>query len=72
MRGTLENTLPPEARGRVDLDAAALLVLSATESLILSASVLGASEHRLAEMAPLIAQFLLPGLSAPPLNGPSR
>ncbi len=63
MRGTLEDTLPPEARGRVDLEAAALLVLSATESLVLSARVLGYSERRLAEMAPLAAAFLLPGLS---------
>jgi AcrR family transcriptional regulator len=65
MRQTLEDTLPPEARGRVDLEAAALLVLSATESLVLSARVLGYGERRLAEMAPLIAAFLLPGLTDP-------
>jgi hypothetical protein len=65
IRGTLEDTLPSEARGRVDLEPAALLVLSATESLILSARVLGYSERRLAEMAPLIAEFLLSGLSDP-------
>ena len=53
MRQALEDTLPPHARGRVDLDAAALLVLSATESLVLSARVLGYDERRLAEMAPL-------------------
>jgi hypothetical protein len=62
MRETLEQTLPPRARGRVDLDAVALLVLSATESLVLSARVLGYSEQRLSEMAPLIAAALLPGL----------
>jgi AcrR family transcriptional regulator len=62
MRQTLEETLPPHTRGRVDLEAAALLVLSATESLVLSARVLGYSERRLAEMAPLIASTLLPGL----------
>jgi AcrR family transcriptional regulator len=62
MRETLADTLPPHARGRVDLEAAALLILSATESLVLSARVLGYSERRLAEMAPVIAAFLLPGL----------
>lgn len=65
MRETLEGTLSPHARGRVDLEGAALLVLSATESLILSASVLGYSERRLTEMAPLIAALLLPGLEDP-------
>lgn len=62
MRETLEETLPPHAKGRVDPEAAALLVLSATESLVLSARVLGYSERRLAEMAPVIASLLLPGL----------
>jgi AcrR family transcriptional regulator len=61
----LEDTLPPHTRGRVDLEAAALLVLSATESLVLSARVLGYSERRLAEMAPVIAALLLPGLEDP-------
>lgn len=65
MRETLEGTLSPHARGRVDLEAAALLVLSATESLVLSARVLGYSERRLAEMAPVIAALLLPGLEDP-------
>lgn len=63
MRDTLEQSLPLRARGRVDPEAAALLVLSATESLVLSARVLGYSERRLAEMAPRIAAFILPGLS---------
>jgi AcrR family transcriptional regulator len=62
MRETLEDTLSPHARGRVDMEAAALLVLSATESLVLSARVLGYGERRLAEMAPVIAALLLPGL----------
>jgi AcrR family transcriptional regulator len=62
---TLQDTLPPHARGRVDLEAAALLVLSAR--------VLGCSERRLAEMAPLIAEYLLPGLSDPArLHHPPR
>jgi AcrR family transcriptional regulator len=65
MRETLEHTLPSHARGRADPDAAALLVLSATESLVLSARVLGYSEQRLSEMAPFIAASLLPGLENP-------
>ncbi|HLW02405.1 MAG TPA: TetR/AcrR family transcriptional regulator [Ktedonobacterales bacterium] len=65
IRTTLADTLPLEAWGRVDLEAAALLVLSATESLVLSARVLGYGERRLAEMAPRIATFILPGLSVP-------
>jgi AcrR family transcriptional regulator len=69
---TLEETLPPHAKGRVDLEAAALLVLSATESLVLSASVLGHSEQQLADMAPLITEFILPGLLDPkPLQSAS-
>jgi AcrR family transcriptional regulator len=60
---TLTDVLPPNARGRVDPEAAALLILSATESLVLSARVLSYSERRLAEMAPLITTFILPGLS---------
>ncbi len=63
MRETLEETLPPHASAREDLEAAALLILSATESLVLSARVLGYSERRLAEMAPLIAEYILPGLA---------
>jgi AcrR family transcriptional regulator len=65
MRGTLEAMLPPHASGRVDLEAAALLVLSATESLVLSARVLGYSERRLTDMAPAIAEFTLRGLEDP-------
>ncbi len=65
IRETLADTLPPHARGRVDLEAAALLILSATESLVLSGRVLGYSERRLAAMAPVIARLLLPGLEAP-------
>jgi len=62
LRESLEESLPPQAKGRTDLEAAALLSLSATESLVLSAKVLGYSEQRLAEMAPFIAASLLPGL----------
>jgi AcrR family transcriptional regulator len=62
IRETLADALPPDARGRVDLEAAALLILSATESLVLSGRVLGYSERRLAGMAPVIARLLLPGL----------
>jgi AcrR family transcriptional regulator len=65
LRGTLEETLPPAAKGRADLETAALFVLSATESLVLSGRVLGYSERRLAEMAPRIAEFMMPGLSNP-------
>ncbi len=65
MRATLADTLPSPARGRADLEAAALLVLSATESLVLSGRVLGYSEQRLAEMAPFVATALLPGLEGP-------
>lgn len=65
LRRTLEETLPPAAKGRADVEAAALFVLSATESLVLSGRVLGYSERRLAEMAPRIAEFMLPGLSNP-------
>ena len=71
MRETLEDTLPPQARGRVDLEAAALLVLSATESLMLSARVLNYSEQRMIAMAPAIAEFILRGLEDPAqLNPP--
>ncbi len=65
MRETLDEALSPYAKGRVDVEAAALLVLSATESLVLSARVLGYGERRLAEMAPVIAALLLPGLEDP-------
>jgi AcrR family transcriptional regulator len=65
MRNTLSEMLPPRARGRGDLEAAALFVLSATESLVLSARVLGYSEQQLEEMAPMIAAFILPGLEHP-------
>lgn len=62
IRATLEETLSPHAREDLDAEAASLFVLSATESLVLSARVLGYSEQRLAEMAPRIAGFALHGL----------
>jgi AcrR family transcriptional regulator len=65
LRETLSDMLSPHARGRGDLDAAALFVLSATESLVLTARVLGYSEQRLAEMSSAIADFILPGLDHP-------
>jgi AcrR family transcriptional regulator len=65
MQETLAQALSPQARGRKDLEAAALFILSATESLVLSASVLGYSERRLAEMAPFIAELALRGLQDP-------
>ena len=64
IRATLEETLSPQAREDLDAEAAALFVLSATESLVLSARVLGYSERRLAEMAPRIADFALRGLES--------
>ncbi len=45
-----------------ELEAKALFVLSATESFVLSARVLGYSEHWLAEIAPLVADLALHGL----------
>ncbi len=45
-----------------ELEAKALFVLSATESFVLSARVLGYSEHWLAEIAPLVADPALHGL----------
>ena len=62
IRATLEATLSPHVREELDAEAAALFVLSATESLVLSARVLGYSEQRLAEMAPRIADLALHGL----------
>lgn len=44
------------------LDASALFVLSATESFVLSARVLGYSEQRLTALAPLVATLTLQGL----------
>ncbi len=62
IRETLEATLSPQPGEDRDGEAAALFVLSATESLVLSARVLGYSEQRLAEMAPGIAELALHGL----------
>ncbi|HEX6778980.1 MAG TPA: hypothetical protein VF099_12310, partial [Ktedonobacterales bacterium] len=45
-----------------NLDASALFVLSATESFVLSARVLGYSEQRLTALAPLAAKLTLQGL----------
>lgn len=64
IRATLEETLSSQAREDLDAEAASLFVLSATESLVLSARVLGYSESRLAEMAPRIADFALRGLES--------
>ena len=45
-----------------NLDASALFVLSATESFVLSARVLGYREARLTALAPLVAKLALQGL----------
>ena len=51
-----------KAVARANLDASALFVLSATESFVLSARVLGYSEQRLTALAPLAAKLTLQGL----------
>lgn len=51
-----------KAVARANLDASALFVLSATESFVLSARVLGYSEQRLTALAPLAAKLMLQGL----------
>ncbi|GHO84032.1 TetR/AcrR family transcriptional regulator [Dictyobacter formicarum] len=55
------------ARGEIqvdDVDTAALMVLSLTESFILSARVLGQSQQNLMAQATRTAQFILQGLGA--------
>ena len=64
-----------KAVARANLDASALFVLSATESFVLSARVLGYSEQRLTALAPLAAKLTLQGLEnsdrlTPSYSGP--
>lgn len=47
-----------------DVGMAALMVLSVTESYVLSAKVLGQSEHEIAQQAPLVAQYILRGIGS--------
>lgn len=51
-----------ETGAPANLDASALFVLSATESFVLSARVLGYREARLTALAPLVAKLALQGL----------
>ncbi|HLG62065.1 MAG TPA: TetR/AcrR family transcriptional regulator [Ktedonosporobacter sp.] len=56
-----------QARGEShcpDVEAVALMVLSLTESYVLSARVLGQSEHRLVQQAGLVADMILHGISS--------
>jgi len=48
-----------------DVESAALLVLSLTESYVLSARVLGWSEHEVSKQAPLISRQILSGIATP-------
>ncbi len=63
----LSKILPQKANGHMapsgDLETRALFLFSATESLVLSARVLGYSERHLRELAPTIVQFILQGLA---------
>ncbi len=57
-----------QARGEIrcpNIETAALMVLSLTESYVLSARVLGQSEHEIVRQAGLIAQLILRGIEAP-------
>jgi DNA-binding CsgD family transcriptional regulator len=54
-----------QARGEIrcpDIEVAAMIVLSLTESYILSTKVLGQSEQEIARQARSIAQFVLHGI----------
>jgi AcrR family transcriptional regulator len=54
-----------QARGEIscqDIEATALMVLSLTESYVLSARVLGSSEQALAQKASTVAQLILRGI----------
>jgi AcrR family transcriptional regulator len=58
-----------QARGELhceNVDAAALMVLSLTESYVLSAKVLGQSEQEIAQQAPHVAQLILRGIGSSP------
>jgi AcrR family transcriptional regulator len=70
----IRETLAHHAAARnvslADIDASALFILSATESFVLSARVLGYSERRLAELAPHIAELAMRGLEYPGLFTP--
>ncbi|WP_172632007.1 TetR/AcrR family transcriptional regulator [Dictyobacter arantiisoli] len=48
-----------------NVETASLMVLSLTESYILSAKVLGQSEQRLIQQAPLVARAILQGIGTP-------
>lgn len=55
-----------QARGEIrtqHIEAAALMVLSLTESYVLSARVLGQSEHNIVQQAGQVAELILRGLS---------
>ncbi len=57
-----------QARGEIhcpNIETAALMVLSLTESYVLSARVLGQSEHEIVRQAGSIAQLILRGIEAP-------
>ncbi len=56
-----------QARGESrcpDVEATALMVLSLTESYVLSARVLGQSEHQLVQQAELVANLILDGIGS--------
>jgi AcrR family transcriptional regulator len=56
-----------QARGEIkcnDVEAAALMILSLTESYVLSAKVLGQSEQSIAQQTSLIVELILRGISA--------
>jgi AcrR family transcriptional regulator len=54
-RGELQST---------DIESSALMVLSLTESFVLSARVLGQSQHEINQQAASVARFILHGMSA--------
>ena len=54
-----------QARGEIsrqDIEATALMVLSLTESYVLSARVLGSSEQAIAQKASTVAHLILRGI----------
>jgi AcrR family transcriptional regulator len=54
-----------QARGEIhchDVEATALMILSLTESYVLSAKVLGQSEHMIVQQAKLVAELILRGI----------
>ena len=66
IRETLEDALSPQTGGGLDGEDVAVFILSVTESLVLSARVLGYSEQRLTTIAPGIADLALHGLEPTP------